>query len=360
MAQPGNSNVSSQLEEFFATLANKQKFNGNILVLEQGEAIFTGSYGFADLERSLPLTHDTVFELASVSKAFTAMGIMLLQEQGKIEYEDKVDSILPDFPYRDITVRNLLSHTSGLPDYMDLFAQYWDRTKIATNADVLEQLGVHQPAVLFQPNEKFEYSNTGYVLLGSIIEKVSGMSFSEFLKMYIFTPLEMENTRVFNRRFSQEVIENYAYGYVYSDELGRHSLPDHVKEYDLVIYLDGIQGDGVVNSTLEDLRKWDRALYTEKLVSSKTIQAAFTPVTLADNSTYHYGYGWLIRNDPWTGKVVYHGGGWPGYKNWLGRYIDVDKTIIYLTNVEQDREFTLAVLEAAENILFRRPYRIPE
>ncbi|RNB68024.1 class A beta-lactamase-related serine hydrolase [Brevibacillus invocatus] len=330
------------------------------MVLEQGEPIFTGSYGFADLEKSLPLTHDTVFELASVSKAFTAMGIMLLQEQGKIGYEDQVDSILPGFPYRDITVRNLLSHTSGLPDYMELFAQYWDRSKIATNADVLEQLRVHQPAVLFQPNEKYEYSNTGYVLLGSIIEKVSGMSFSAFLKKYIFDHLEMENTRVFNRRFSQEVIENYAYGYVYSDELGRHSLPDHVKEYDSVIYLDGIQGDGVVNSTLEDLRKWDRALYTEKMVSSETLQQAFSPVKLADNSTYPYGFGWQLRDDSWTGKVVYHGGSWPGYRNWLGRYIDVDKTIIYLTNVEQDREFTLAVREEAENILFGRPYRIPE
>ncbi|MGG1664342.1 serine hydrolase domain-containing protein [Brevibacillus sp. NRS-1366] len=349
-----------QLDELFTTLADKKKFNGNIMVLDKGVPLYTGSFGFAQLDHSNVLTTNTVFELASVSKAFTAMGIMILQEQGKISYEDTIEKFIPDFPYANVSVQNLLTHTSGLPDYMEIFEQHWDRSKIAKNYDVLEQLKLHQPDVYFRPNEKYEYSNTGYVLLALIIEQVSGTSFADFLEQRIFQPLEMERTRVYNRRSSQELIDDYAYGYVYSNHLDKYCLPDELAEYDFVIYLDGIQGDGIVNSTLEDLRKWDRALYTEKLVSKETLEKAFSPVLLADHQSYDYGYGWRIRNEPSIGKVVCHGGGWPGHQTWLSRYIDIDKTIIYLSNVEQDRERTQATIEVVENIIFNRPYQIPE
>ncbi|WP_289139397.1 serine hydrolase [uncultured Brevibacillus sp.] len=351
---------SSQLDELFTTLADHKKFNGNIMVLDKGVPIYTGSFGFAQLFPSTMLTTDSVFELASVSKAFTAMGIMILQEQGKLSYEDPIEKFLPDFPYADISVQNLLTHTSGLPDYMDLFEQYWDRSKIAASHDILEQLKLHKPDVYFRPNEKYEYSNTGYVLLALIIEQASGTSFAEFMEQRIFHPLEMEKTRVYNRRYSLELIDNYAFGYVYSEHLDKYCLPDESAEHDFVFYLDGIQGDGVVNSTLEDLRKWDRALYTEKLVSKETLEKAFSPVLLADHQSYDYGYGWRIRNEPGVGKVVCHGGGWPGYQTWLGRYIDKDKTLIYLSNMEQDQVRTQATIEAVENILFNRPYQIPE
>lgn len=350
----------NQLDELFTTLAENKKFNGNIMVLDKGVPFYTGSFGFAQLASSTMLTTDSVFELASVSKAFTAMGIMILQEQGKLSYEDTIEKFLPDFPYAGISVQNLLTHTSGLPDYMELFEQHWDRSKIATNHDILEQLKLHKPDVYFRPNEKYEYSNTGYVLLALIIEQVSGASFADFMKQQIFHPLEMEKTRVYNRRYSQESIDNYAYGYVYSKHLDKYCLPDELAEHDFVFYLDGIQGDGVVNSTLEDVRKWDRALYTEKLVSKETLKKAFSPVILADDQSYDYGYGWRIRNEPGVGKVACHGGGWPGYQTWLSRYIDFDKTIIYLSNVEQDRELTQAIIDAVENIIFNRPYQIPK
>ncbi|WP_312113004.1 serine hydrolase domain-containing protein [Brevibacillus reuszeri] len=349
-----------QLDELFTTLADKKKFNGNIMVLDKGVPLYTGSFGYAQLASSTMLNTDSVFELASVSKAFTAMGIMILQEQGKISYEDTIETFLPDFPYAGISVHHLLTHTSGLPDYMALFEQHWDRSKIAANQDVLEQLKLNKPDVHFRPNEKYEYSNTGYVLLALIIEQVSGTSFADFMEQRIFYPLDMEKTRVYNRRYSQESIDNYAYGYVFAHHLGKYCLPDELADHDFVIYLDGIQGDGVVNSTLEDLRKWDRALYTEKLVSKETLEKAFSPVLLADHQPSDYGYGWRIRNDSGVGKVVCHGGGWPGYQTWLGRYLDHDKTFIYLSNMEQDGERTQANIEAVENILFDRPYRIPE
>ncbi|MBW5467029.1 serine hydrolase [Brevibacillus formosus] len=356
-------NVSDErcrrLDELFSTIAEQNNWSGNILILEEGKPFYQNSIGMANLETAERLSPHSVFELASVSKAFTAMGIMILQEQGKLDYADKVDSFFPDFPYADISVENLLVHTSGLPDYMELFSQYWDKSQIATNQDILEQLIKHRPNVLFLPNEKYEYSNTGYALLASIVEHVADTPFADFLQQHIFQPLDMQHTKVYNRRYSPESIQHYAYGYLYSSQSEAFVLPDESSEQDFVIYLDGIQGDGAISSTLDDLRKWDRALYTEKLVKKATLERAFSPVKLADNSLSHYGYGWRLHEDQVTGKVVHHGGSWPGYRSWLRRYIQKDKTIIYLTNVDQEREWTEKVVEAVENILFEQPYVMP-
>ncbi|GEC87713.1 serine hydrolase domain-containing protein [Brevibacillus brevis] len=348
-----------QLDELFTTIAEQNNWSGNILILEEGKPFYQNSIGMANLETAERLSPHSVFELASVSKAFTAMGIMILQEQGKLNYTDKVDSFFPDFPYADITVENLLVHTSGLPDYMELFSQYWDKSKIATNQDILEQLIKHRPNVLFLPNEKYEYSNTGYALLASIVEHVADTPFADFLQQNIFQPLDMQHTKVYNRRYSPELTKHYAYGYVKSAQSDAFVLPDESSEHDFVIYLDGIQGDGAVSSTLDDLRKWDRALYTEKLVKKATLERAFSPIQLTDDSLSHYGYGWRLREDQVTGKVVHHGGSWPGYRSWLRRYIETDKTIIYVTNVDQEREWTEKVVEAVENILFEQPYVMP-
>ena len=348
-----------QLDELFSRFAEQSNWSGNILILEEGNAFYQNSIGMANLETAEKLSPDSVFELASVSKAFTAMGIMILQEQGKLDYTDKVDKFFPDFPYDNITVENLLVHTSGLPDYMELFSQYWDKAKIATNQDIIDQLIKHRPDVLFSPNERYEYSNTGYALLASIIERVADTRFADFLQQQIFQPLDMQHTRVYNRRHSPESIQQYAYGYVSAPQSKAIVLPDESSLHDFVIYLDGIQGDGAVSSTLDDLRKWDRALYTEKLVKKETLERAFSGVQLVDNSMSDYGFGWRLREDQVTGKVVHHGGSWPGYRSWLRRYVQKDKTIIYLTNVEQEREWTEKALEAIENIVFERPYIIP-
>ncbi|WP_409178959.1 serine hydrolase domain-containing protein [Brevibacillus fortis] len=348
-----------QLDELFSTIGEQNNWSGNILILEEGTPFYQNSIGMASLETAERLSPYSVFELASVSKAFTAMGIMILQEQGKLDYTDKVDKFFPEFSYADITVENLLVHTSGLPDYMELFSQYWDKTRVATNQDILEQLIKHRPNLLFQPNEKYEYSNTGYALLASIVEHAADTRFADFLQQHIFQPLGMQHTKVYNRRYSPELIQHYAYGYVYSAQSEALVLPDESSENDFVIYLDGIQGDGAVSSTLDDLRKWDRALYTEKLVKKATLKRAFSPVQLTDNSLSYYGYGWRLREDRVIGKVVHHGGSWPGYRSWLRRYIETDKTIIYLTNVDQEREWTEKVVEAVENILFEQPYVKP-
>src|SRR5688572_5558074 len=172
---------TTQIDSFLSKLHKDDKFYGNVLVAEKGEIIYQGSFGKANIAADKDLNSSSIFELASVSKQFTAMGIMLLKKQGKLNYDDTLRKYFPELPYYTITVRHLLNHTSGLPDYMELFGKYWDSSKIAVNKDMIELLARHRPAVNFNPGERWEYSNTGYALLASIIEKASGKEFGKYL-----------------------------------------------------------------------------------------------------------------------------------------------------------------------------------
>lgn len=349
-----------RLQHLFEDLANKKLFNGVVLASENGETIFESAYGYADLSTERKLTTQTVFELASVSKPFTAIGIVILVEQGKIGYDDLVEQWLPALPYSGITIRHLLCHTSGLPDYMDLFFEHWDRSRIATNEDVLEMLIQHQPAAYFAPNESWAYSNTGYVLLALIIEKVTGQRFADYMHENVFCPLGMNATKVYNRRYCSERISNYAYGYVYDPYADSYELPDHVLDTDYVTFLDGIQGDGTVNSNLSDMLKFDQALYGSDFISKDTLERAFAPVQLNNGESFDYGFGWILESKQSIGRVISHSGGWPGYSTILIRYIDHNRTFIYLSNMEQEVELEQAIFAAAENIMFDLPYELLE
>ncbi|HTE30036.1 MAG TPA: serine hydrolase domain-containing protein [Chryseolinea sp.] len=308
------------------------KFNGNVLVAKDGKIIYQRSIGLANYDTHALLNDSSVFELASVSKQFTAMAIMMLKEQGKLSYDDEIRKYLPEIRYKGITIRHFLTHTSGIPDYMAEFERYGYPPHIAFNDDIIILLKKNKPATHFPPGKGWEYSNTAYALLASIIERVSGKAYGDFLAANIFEPLEMHHTRIYNtRRTKKDIIRNYAYGFVYSDKLRRYVPPDSLQEFSFVIKLDGIQGDGVVNSTTGDLFKWDQALYTEKLVKKTTLEEAFTSV-VANDTTRNYGFGWGITQDPLNGKVVRHSGGWPGYATHIRRFIDHNDCIIVLTN----------------------------
>lgn len=309
------------------------QINGNFLIAEKGKVIYKKSFGIANESTKQLLNENSIFEIASISKQFTAMSIMILNEQGKLNLDDDISKFIPELSfYNGITIRHLLNHTSGLPDYMELFEKIFDESKIATNKDVITIFAQRQPKVLFAPNAKHDYCNTGYVLLASIVEKVSGETFPNFLQKAIFKPLKMKRSFVYKRRLAPKKIDNYAYGYVYSDSLKKYALPDDLKESKFVILLDGVVGDGGVNSTINDLLKWDRALYTNKLLSKKGMEEMFTLTTLNDNTKIKYGYGWEIDNHAEFGKIVSHGGGWPGYATFFARHITDDKTIIVLQN----------------------------
>lgn len=318
-------------------------FNGSVLVIDNGNEIYKKNFGYANFDSKELLNDSSVFELASCSKQFTGMAIMMLAEQGKINYSDNIQKYIPDLPYQNITVENLLTHTSGLPDYMELLQKHWDKKKFATNYDIVDLFKKFKPKVYYSPNETFDYSNTGYALLSIIIEKASGIAYSEFLDKNIFKPLGMKNTRVYNTRRSKgEKINNYAYGYVYSDKLKKNVFPDSLSDYQHVIYLDAITGDGTVNTSISDLAIWDKALRENKLVQKSTLDKAFSPYKLKDGKESTYGYGQFIVNGDKNERLVFHGGSWAGYLTFILHFMDRETTIIILSNNECEYTVELA------------------
>lgn len=327
-------------------------FNGNVIAVNNGKVIYKKAFGYANYDSKDLLNDSSVFELASCSKQFTAMAIMILAEQGKLKYSDDIQFYIPELPYKGVTIENLLTHTGGLPDYMELFTKHWDKKKIATNADMVALFKHYKPKVDYQPNETYDYSNTGYALLSVIIEKASGMSYAAFLDTSIFKPLDMRHTRVYNtRRSTKEKISNYAYGYVLPNNSDRFTLPDSLKDYDFVRYLDGITGDGTVNTTILDLVKWDKALRENTLVSQTSIDKAFTKYKVKSGKEIPYGYGHQIAYADNKERLVYHGGNWPGYLTMILHFVDRQTMIAVLTNNEYENiqkltdEITKIVLE---------------
>lgn len=340
--------IDSLLNSIYAT----KKINGNFLIAEKGKVIYKQSFGYANEETKEKLNENSVFELASCSKQFTAIAIMILKEKGKLNLDDDIKKYIPELTiYKGITIRNLLNHTGGLPDYMEIMDSLFDKSKIATNKDIIDIFSRQQPKILFEPNTKYEYSNTGYALLASIIEKVSGSNFADFLNKNIFKPLQMENSFVYTRRLLPKKISNYAFGYVYSDSLKKYLLPDEFTETKMVIWLDGIVGDGCVNSTVNDLLKWDRALYTNKLLSPSGMKEVFEVATLKDKSKTKYGFGWGIEENTDFGKILSHSGGWPGYVTYIDRHVTNDKTIIIL----QNHSDVTTPIKSIRSILYNKP-----
>jgi N-acyl-D-aspartate/D-glutamate deacylase/CubicO group peptidase (beta-lactamase class C family) len=329
------------LDSVLTVLHNQAMFNGVVLVAENGKVPYTKALGTANIATNEPLTTSSAFNLASVSKQFIAMMIMQLQERGKLNYDEPIQTYLPDFPYQDISVRDLLNHTSGLPEYFDLANKYLGPLDTLTNDGMLQLLHQYKPPLNFQPGDKWEYSNTGYVLLGSIIAKVSGMPVEAFFDQNIVRPLKLKNTYIYYHR-SGTVPHNRVYGF--KRENGKN-VPDDL------IRLDGVIGDGNVYSSAEDLLVWDRALYTEKLVKAFTLREAFIPAKLNDGSTYPYGFGWMIEDG---GKTLSHTGSWVGFRTLIVRYIDKKQTLIVLSSGEN------AASRVARQIVEGRPFQLPK
>lgn len=327
-----------RLDSLYTKMYRDSQFNGNVLIAEKGKVIFEKSYGLANEQTGQKLKINSVFELASVSKQFTAMGIVLLKKQGKIAYSDKISKYIPELSfYGDITIRQLLIHTAGLPDYMAVMAKAWDKSKIASNEDMVNVYQRVKPELIFKPDQDWQYNNTGYVLLAVVIERVTGKSFGAYLKQYIFKPLGMKHTFIYRRRFKPEKIADYAQGYVYSDSLKRKIIPDELGRQTEAVYLDGITGDGMVNSTLHDLLRWDRALYSSALVSGQDKAMIFSSFKIKNGKETNYGFGWYIDYSRVYGKRVSHSGGWAGYLAYIERDLDDDKTIIILQNNDTEK-----------------------
>ena len=316
-----------KLDSFFAA---QKDFSGVVLIAENGKPVYHKAFGYREFETKILLQTSDIFELASVSKQFTAMIIMMLKEKGLLNYDDSVSKYL-QIPYKGMTIRNLLTHTSGLPDYQEIMDKYWDKSKVAGNPDCIEYLNKYAPPKHFEPGEKYEYSNTGYMLLASIAEKASGKDFIGLCRKWIFRKLKMKSTDIRTLE-EKKATKNFAIGHIYVEERNKWVRADSFPSSNYTIWLGNRKGPGRISSTASDLLKWDQALYTNKLIKQSTLQDAFTPMKLNNGSFSNYGFGWELRNDPSFGKIVQHNGDNPGYKTQIIRYIDKKKTIILLNN----------------------------
>lgn len=299
-----------------------------ILIVEDGKIVYQKGYGIADVKNNRAIAPDTAFDLASVSKQFTATAVLQLAERNKLNLDDSLRKFYPEFPvYADkITIRHLLNHTSGLPDYIEGFIK---SGKLETDGkpggfeptgDDAIKLLAERKEPLFAPGERWAYSNSGYVVLAKIVEKASGMRFSQFVKKNIFEPLKMTQSVVYDE--AKPKIANRAVSYRKKGET-----------YEDVDYtpLNLIYGDGSINSTIEDLAKWDAALYSEKIVKVATLKSALTPAKLNDGKTTNYGFGWFVKETP-HGLETSHSGGWAGFRNYIVRYPDKKLTVVVLSN----------------------------
>jgi CubicO group peptidase (beta-lactamase class C family) len=293
-----------------------------------------------------PLEPKSVFRLASVSKQFTAMCIMMLEEQNKLNYDDDFQKYLPELKYEGVTIRHLLWHTSGMPDYIDFMSEHYSDDEEYVNDDVIKTMAKHHPEKEFEPGERYEYSNTGYLLLASIVERVSGISFKEFLHQNIFDRIGMSSSIFpFGKNEFKEMADRVR-GYKRKKDGGH--VDDDYTNYDY-----DVCGDGGVFSSVIDLFKWNEALYTETLVKQETIQEAYKPYVLNDGSVGDYGFGWNLSEID-SNKIVDHSGSWIGFRTHIVRDITNKHCVIILTNIG-DRKRT-ALYNACYNILIDKPY----
>lgn len=324
---------AKQLDRIFKMLYEQNQFNGSVLIADKGKIVFEKGYGYRDESTKQPNNLDTIFELASVSKQFTAMGIVLLKRGGKLNYEDKISKYIPELAFWDnVTIYHLLRHTSGIPEYFGDFANDWDKTKITTNDDLIKYYAAKKKALEFDPGSRHQYCNTNYALLAKIIERVSGEKYGDYLAKHIFKPLKMKKTFVYNRRQSPRKINNYATGYVWAKGSFRKVTSEH-SEYDdkSVYYLDGLVGGAKVNSTVKDLLKWINAIKKQTFITKKEFDEITEVTKTSEGKNIPYGFGFDVSKRENVFSFG-HTGSWDGYMTFIYQNMITDRTIIVLQN----------------------------
>lgn len=283
--------------------------------------LLKSTYGFTDHTRTKKLNNESSFRLASVSKQFTGVGIMLLKEKGKLDFDDSITKFLPLPLYKKVTVRHLLNHTSGIPDvYMNFPEKYQSEIGEAlTISKMIELLGKENLPLNNVPNDIHSYNNTGYVLLAGIIESVSGVSFEEFMQVELFNKLKMDNTRVWNLVSNDNDFENKTSSF-------DNVLGDVVELKPDV--LDGVAGDGAVFSSINDFVIWNQFWNGNELLSQETMEEAFKKMILNDGTIINYGFGWSIFSDHAHG----HNGSWLGARTSIVRNKKLKNCIVVLDN----------------------------
>jgi len=319
---------AAMADEVFTRLHKERWLNGTVLYAESGQVVYRNAFGWRNLVRQKDsLQVDDQFQLASVSKMFTAEAIMLLYAQGKLDYDDDITKYLTEFPYQGITIRHLLNHRSGLSRYETLADEQWpDRSVPITNDDVIQLYCQHQPSPYFQPDARFHYTNVNYVLLASIVERITGQHFEDFMKKQIFMPLGMDRSYIYSMRDIKRLST-----YVDTEVQGHRLLRVGARRME-DDYLNGVMGDKMVYSTVDDLYRFNLALEHNPFLPDSIQQEAFVPGSVEWRRGENYGFGWRMHtNHP---GVVYHLGWWKGYRSFFIRDLAKGRVLIVLTNTD--------------------------
>ncbi len=332
---------SRQVDAIFASFVTEDSPGGAVIVIQDGQILHKAGYGLADLEGGVPITPESIFHLGSTGKQFTGLAVMMLAEEGRLNYDDPIGQYLPELArFGDgLTIRHLLHHTSGIPDYHEdgeLSEELFDLAEMPTNEDALALLS-EMGELRFTPGEEFFYSNTGYEMLASLIERVSGQPFPTFMQERVFDPLGMKDT------FSQPNPDRLA------DPKVAHSYifdGDQIEAYDSDP-LDYLVGSGSIYSTLEDMYLYDQALYTDELVKQSTLAEAFKPMLLNDGTESNYGFGWELGTLSGE-RYVAHEGAWLGFVSFYARFPDQRLSVIVLLNRDYDLPDEDLALEIAD------------
>ena len=311
--------VRSKLDALLKRIHKRHDFHGAVLVAKNKKIVYQNQIGTADFKKKTLLNKESVFQLASVSKQFTAAAIMLLQQRNQLKLTDTVNTYFPNFPYKDVTIKTLLNHTGGLPKYFWIAEHKWQQKKAPSNNEMMELLTTSNVQRFFKPGRNFDYSNTGYFVLASIVEKISGISFGSFLKQNIFEPLQMTHSYVYSFE-NDSIRENQLDGY------RLHRGWRHVKIRSTVN--DAIVGDKNVYTTAEDLFKWTQGLNSGNLLSKESLALMFTKGETIYGRKVPYGFGFRI--DTKEKNSIYHYGKWNGFSTGLTTYLEDDLIIIVL------------------------------
>ena len=345
----------------------QNQFSGTVLVAKKGKVIFEKSYGFADVKTKKLFTRESTFQIASISKQFTAFGIVLLSADGKLHYDDPVKKYLPAFPYTGITIRHLLNHTSGLPDFWNGIRPHLPHQQSNGNREMFDFLVQKNLPLQHNPGTRWIYSDIGYDLLAMLIEKCSGLNYETFMQRRIFLPAHMNDTKalmvtdICRIKFSEQVMGHEA--------LNNRTIEyaHLVKKNDFVFYLGDFYGDGSVISSARDLFQWGEILLKNTLLPEPVFQEAIQPAKNTESSAVNtnnnhfiqplYGFGWFLGEDAALGKFYYHGGGHPGFVSYFSRYPQTDITLVFLSNLSAEAtrqarvkfvEMSLAILKKDE------------
>ena len=354
------------IDTWLSELSLNNHFNGAILISVNGKIELMNTYGYSNLARTKPLTVQSSFRLGSVSKQFTAMAIMILKERGNLSYDDKVKSYLFNFPYEDVTIRHLLTHTSGIPDYESLVlklknkssTKYFYRTgqskenivykgdpvlyknqhDILTMEDVLNLVIRYSEKRKFLAGEKYQYSNTGYVLLAYIVEKISEQTFESFMDDNIFTPLKMNNSSVWNLNTSTGKLDNRVEG------TNKNKLNDYT-------WMDGVAGDGAVFVSIEDFIKWDESLTNNTIISESTFNESIKPFITNNSDTSHYGFGWALDEKDTS---IDHAGSWVGAQAYI--YKNPQNGLLFVLLDSSTNKYIRKIISAILELIKRKNF----